>query len=166
MPFTIRRRDMILGATAAAGLVAAGQPRLARAATSHTVQMLNVHPEEKRLRQIFLPRIQVIEAGDTVVFEPADRGHNSASIEDMIPEGQEGWDGAINKEVSATLEQPGFYGYKCTPHVSIGMVGLIVVRGEGMMDNLEAAQGVRQRGKAKAVWEEIWEEVAAMDLSA
>ena len=83
----------------------------------------------------------------------------------MIPDGVDGWDGKINDEVEATLDQPGFYGYQCTPHASVGMVGLVIVEGEGMMDNLEAAQGVRQRGKARAVWEEIWEEVAAMEVA-
>ncbi|MEL6597300.1 MAG: pseudoazurin [Pseudomonadota bacterium] len=164
MPLTIRRRELLLGAGAAAGLATVGMPGIARAeAASHTVQMLNVHPENKRLRQVFFPRIQVISPGDTVVFEATDRGHNSAVIDGMIPEGTEGWDGKIGDEVSVTLDQPGLYGYKCTPHASVGMVGLVIVRGEGALDNLEAAQDVRQRGKAKSAWEEIWEEVAAME---
>ena len=37
------------------------------------------------------------------------------------------------------------------------MVGLIVVEGEGMMDNLEAAQKVRHRGQAKKRFEALWE---------
>ncbi|MEL7213145.1 MAG: pseudoazurin [Pseudomonadota bacterium] len=162
-----RRQTLILGAGAAAGLAGfAAAPRALAEEVTHTVEMLNVHPENKRLRQVFFPRIQVVAPGESVLFAATDRGHNSASIEEMVPEGAEGWDGKINDEITVTFEQPGFYGYKCTPHASVGMVGLIVVTGEGMMDNLEAAQGVRQRGRAKGAWEEIWEEVAAMDFDA
>ena len=73
-------------------------------------------------------------------------------------------EGAINDDIEITVSVPGFYGYKCTPHATVGMVGLIVVQGDGMMDNREAAQGVRQRGRARQVWDEIWEEVDGMDL--
>lgn len=161
-----RRQTLMLSVGAALGLASVTNARKAFAQTTHTVEMLNVHPENNRLRQVFFPRIQVAAPGDTVVFAATDRGHNSATIDDMIPEGAEGWDGRINDEISVTLEQPGFYGYKCTPHASVGMVGLVIVTGEGMMDNLETAQGVRQRGRAKGAWEEIWEEVAALDLPA
>lgn len=161
-----RRNTLMLGAGAAIGLTGIGTAQTAFAQTQHTVEMLNVHPENPRLRQVFFPRIQVVQPGDAIVFAATDRGHNSATIDEMIPEGTEGWDGKINDEVTVTLDQPGFYGYKCTPHASVGMVGLVIVTGEGMMDNLETAQGVRQRGRAKGAWEEIWEEVAALDLSA
>jgi hypothetical protein len=45
------------------------------------------------------------------------------------------------------------------------MVGLIVVQGDGMMDNLAAAQDVRQRGRASAAFDEIWAEAAEMGLT-
>ena len=99
-----------------------------------------------------MPRIVAAEPGDTIVFLPTEKGHNSASAKDMTPEGAEAWKGKINEEVSVTLTVPGFYGYECTPHASLGMVGLVVVKGDGMMDNLETAKSARQRGKAKKVW--------------
>ena len=148
MTLKLSRRAVIAAGTMA--LVA--RPSFAQ--TMHEIQMLNAHPDNPRLRQVFFPRIHVVQPGDTVKFQAVDRGHNSAVV-----------DGMINDEVEATLDQPGFYGYQCTPHASVGMVGLVIVEGEGMMDNLEAAQGVRQRGKARAVWEEIWEEVAAMEFA-
>ncbi|MEL6642270.1 MAG: pseudoazurin, partial [Pseudomonadota bacterium] len=127
--------------------------------------MLNADPDNPRQRFVFSPRVIVVEAGDTVNFLPTDPGHNSESVPEMIPAGAEGWEGRINKEVSATLDQPGFYGYICKPHASVGMVGLVVVQGEGMLDNLEAAKGHRQRGAAKKIWDEIWAEVDELGLS-
>ncbi|MEM9181475.1 MAG: pseudoazurin [Pseudomonadota bacterium] len=155
----INRRTFI----AATSALALARPSFAQ--TTHEVQMLNKHPENRRLSMVYLPRVLVVQPGDTVSFVGVDRGHNSASVDDMIPEGAEAWDGKINDDISVTLETPGFYGYQCTPHASVGMVGLVIVEGEGMMDNLETAQGVRQRGKAKQSWEEIWEEVAGMEFA-
>jgi len=158
-----RRSTLALAGAAALAPLAA--PRLARAATAHEVQMLNVHPEDRRQRMVFLPRLLAVQPGDTVTFLPTERGHNSASLDGMIPDGAEAWDGRINEEVSLTLDVPGFYGYQCTPHYSTGMVGLIVVQGDGMMDNFAAAQEVRQRGRAGDVFDEIWAEVAETGLA-
>ncbi len=165
MDHLISRRALFLTAAASASL-ALVLPRAVLAAATHDVQMLNAHPENKRLRQVFLPRILVAEPGDTVRFLAADKGHNSASTDGMLPNGATDWGGKINEEISVTLETPGFYGYQCTPHYATGMVGLIIVRGAGMMDNLEAARATSHRGKARAVWGDIWAEVDGMDLSA
>lgn len=168
----LTRRTLVVGGAVAGAALAA--PRLVRAQTddaaaepmAHDVQMLNVDPDNPRLRQVFSPRLLVIQPGDTVNFIATDRGHNSEAKPDMIPEGVEAWEGAINEAISVTLETPGFYGYKCTPHEAIGMVGLIIVQGEGMMTNMEAARAVRHRGRARQVWEEIWAEVDSLELGA
>ncbi|MEM6546300.1 MAG: pseudoazurin [Pseudomonadota bacterium] len=159
--FVISRRNFVIGTAA----VAAAAPRLAWAA-NHDVKMLNKHPEDPKKRMVFDPLIVSVQVGDTVTFLPTDRGHNSASIDGMLPEGAETWDGKINKEISVTLSKPGFYGYRCTPHQSVGMVGLIIVEGDGKLDNLEAAQSVRQRGRAKKVWEQIWAEAESQGMLA
>ena len=164
MSLRINRRNALKAGAAAAAMVAV--PGVLRAETAHEVQMLNKHPEDPKLRQVFFPRVTVVEAGDTVNFVATDKTHNSSSVKGMIPEGAEDWKGQVNKDISVTFDTPGFYGYQCTPHAATGMVGLVIVKGEGMMDNLEDAQGVRQRGKAKGVWEDIWAEVDGMDLTA
>ncbi|MEM1429747.1 MAG: pseudoazurin [Pseudomonadota bacterium] len=166
MTHEVARRTILRAGVVGLSFAMLSPFRAALAAESHDIEMLNQHPENSRLRQVFFPRIHVVMPGDTVNFLATDRGHNSATIDGMVPDGAEGWNGKINEEISATLDAPGFYGYQCTPHASVGMVGLIIVQGDGMMDNLEAAQGVRQRGRAKAAWDEIWEEVAGMDLGA
>lgn len=150
---TLNRR-LFLAATTA--IVVTGP---AFAAATHKVEMLNRHPDDKKLRNVFSPRILKVQPGDTVVFTPTDKGHNSVSIDGMLPGGAEAWKGKTNKEISVTYDIPGVYGYKCLPHYGVGMVGLIIVEGEGMQDNAEVARGVKQRGKAKKVFAEIWDEV-------
>ncbi len=159
----ITRRTALMSAAASATL-ALSLPSRVLAATTHDVEMLNVHPEDRKLRQVFYPRIVTIEPGDTVRFLSTDKGHNSQTTDDMLPAGAEAWKGRINQEVDVTFDTPGFYGYHCLPHYALGMVGLVVVKGDGMMDNLESAKAVKHRGKANAVWEDIWAEVDGMDL--
>ncbi|MEM8698684.1 MAG: pseudoazurin [Pseudomonadota bacterium] len=129
------------------------------------IEMLNKAPEGKG-RMVFNPRILTMQPGDTVTFLATDKGHNAESIKDGIPDGAEAWKGKINEEVSITLSTPGFYCYKCKPHEASGMVGLIIVEGEGKLANLEAAKSIRSRGRAKKIWEEIWAEADAEGLTA
>jgi pseudoazurin len=83
----------------------------------------------------------------------------------MLPKGADKWKGKINKEIEITFDTPGFYGYQCKPHANMGMIGLIVVNGDGKLDNLEDAKGVKQRGKAKKAWKKLWEEADAAGLT-
>ena len=127
--------------------------------------MLNKGLDNPKNKMLFSPKILQINAGDTVRFIAADKGHNSESTNGMIPKGAEKWKGKLNKDVEITLGVPGFYGYQCKPHANMGMIGLIVVEGDGKMNNLEAAQGVKHRGKAKKSWKSLWEEAAASGLT-
>lgn len=136
------------------------------AAETVEVKMLTKDPDDRKNRNLFSPRIVKVKPGDTVKFVSAEKGHNSASSKGMVPEGTEGWKGKISKDIEVTFDKPGVYGYECTPHASLGMVGLVIVEGEGMTDNLEAAKKVRQRGKSKKVWQEIWAEVEEKGLVA
>ncbi|MEL7041172.1 MAG: pseudoazurin [Pseudomonadota bacterium] len=120
------------------------------------VGMYTVNPDNRRETMVFTPNLLQLNVGDTVKWVPTELSHQSASIPGMIPEGAEPWYSQINKEVSYTFTQPGIYGYQCVPHYSGGMVGLIVVEGEGKLDNLEAAKAVRQPGLAARRFDEIW----------
>ncbi|MEM9584403.1 MAG: pseudoazurin [Pseudomonadota bacterium] len=132
--------------------------------TDTTVEMRNFHPTDEKARMVFYPRIVVVQPGETVLFKATDRGHNSASIEGMIPDGAAAWDGAISEDIAVSFTVPGFYGHVCTPHESVGMVGLVVVEGPGKLDNLESARAVRHRGRAKRIWGEIWAQAEADGL--
>ena len=159
MKFEINRRQLML---AGAALMLA---RPAFAQSTVDIQMLNKHPEDKKRRMVFHPLIQVVQAGDTVRFVSEDKGHNSESIEGMLPEGVDTWKSKISKDFEITLNVPGFYGYKCTPHASMGMAGLIIVQGDGMMANYDAAKGVKHKGRMQKAWDAIWEQVEAEGLA-
>ncbi|MEM7290767.1 MAG: pseudoazurin, partial [Pseudomonadota bacterium] len=122
-------------------------------------KMLNKHPENRKFRNVFHPRIIKVKRGDTVNFISVKKGHNTESIKKMIPEGAQNWKSKISKDFEVKFDKPGIYGYRCASHVTLGMVGLIIVEAEGMTENLEAARKLKHRGKAKKVWEEIWQEV-------
>lgn len=125
------------------------------------IQMYTRDPDDSSGLQVFKPRLITAQVGDTITFVPTDPTHQSASIDEMLPAGVTGWEGAVNQEVSYVVPAPGIYGYKCTPHYAAGMIGLIIVEGEGKTANLEAAQGVRHPGLAGREFGEIFEEAAA-----
>jgi len=135
---------------------AAPVPEVEANGTVHEVEMLTRDPDGSGL-QVFKPRLITAEVGDTVKFVPTDPTHQSSSIDEMLPAGVEGWEGEINKEVSYVLPTPGIYGYKCVPHYAAGMVGMIVVKGEGMTDNLESAKAVSHPGLGAREFNEIFE---------
>lgn len=164
MSLLMTRRTALISAAATTAVFAL--PSRSRAAAAHEVMMLTKSPDDPALRNIFLPRLLVVEPGDTVNFVPTEKTHNSASIRSMIPEGAETWKGKVNQEIEVTLTVPGFYGYECTPHHAMGMVGLVVVKGDGMMENVEAAKAAKLRGKGADVFAEIWAEVDGLGLQA
>ena len=149
MKFTRREGLKLLGATA---LVTAPIKAFAESHGGNVVKMLNKATEGKE-RQVFEPAVIQINVGDAVLFEATDRGHNSASNADMLPEGAAEWKGKIGKDIEVTFDTPGVYGYHCTPHQSAGMVGLVLV-GDVTQAALDAAGEVRQRGKSKKRYEE------------
>ena len=85
------------------------------------------------------PLVLHAKPGDTVKFIGM-AGHNSESIDGMIPEGAAKWSSKMGEEgFTITVDKPGAYIYKCTPHMTTGMVGAIVV-GDGMPANMAALE--------------------------
>ncbi len=105
---------------------------------------------------VFEPAYVAVELGDTVTFLPINKGHNVESIKGMLPEGVDKFKSKLGKEFSITFDQEGLYGVKCTPHYSLGMVGLIQV---GAAVNLNKAAAVKQKGKAKKRFVPLFEQV-------
>ena len=91
-------------------------------AADHYVRMLN---NGDGGMMIFEPAVLQVEVGDTVNFVARDMAHNSASV--FTPPGATPWNGAMNEEISITLDTPGVYIYECTPHAMMAMVGVIQV---------------------------------------
>ena len=89
---------------------------------------------------VFEPAVLEIEVGDTVTFQSTDAAHNSASIPGMIPDGASAWNGQLSRDTSVTFDIPGIYGYQCTPHAMMAMVGVIKVGGDSSnKDSVQAA---------------------------
>jgi pseudoazurin len=111
-------------------------------AESHEVQMLNTGADGV---MVFEPAVLSINPGDSVTFKATNPGHNSESMEGMMPEGAEGWQGGMGQDVTVTFDQDGVYVYQCTPHLMMAMVGVIKV---GSGSNLEAIKAVAIDKKA------------------
>lgn len=105
---------------------------------------------------VFEPAMVKIAPGDTVHFIATDKGHDALSIDGMMPEGAQPFEGKAGQDVTVTFTVPGVYGYKCKPHYAMGMVGVVVV---GDPVNLEAAKAVKQPGLAKKVFAKLLDEV-------
>ena len=99
------------------------------------VKMLN---QGKDGVMVFEPSLLKINAGDTVTFKATDAAHNSASIPGMIPNGASSWNGELSRDISVTFDVPGIYGYQCTPHAMMAMVGVIQV--DNNIENLDAVK--------------------------
>ena len=93
-------------------------------AEEHEIKILNFSESGP---MVFEPGFLRIEPGDTVIFKPVDLAHNTETISTMIPDGGQEWLGNINEEVRVTLTTEGVYVYQCTPHLILGMVGVIQV---------------------------------------
>ena len=73
------------------------------------------------------PLVMFAQPGDTIKFTNM-IGHDTETIEGMVPDGATPWQSKLGQEgFSATVDKEGAYVYKCNPHISTGMVGVIVV---------------------------------------
>ena len=103
-------------------------------AADHTVEMLSSSNGEM---MVFKPAVLKIAPGDSVTWKATNPGHNTASIAEMTPDASLEWNGKINEELKITFTKEGVYGYKCTPHYILGMIGIIAV-GDNLA-NLDAS---------------------------
>jgi len=108
-------------------------------AAEFEVKMLNKGADNQVM--VFEPGFLRVQPGDTVKFVSVDKGHNAETLPGMIPDGAETFKGALSQDISVTFKAAGLHGYRCTPHVGMGMVGLIAV-GDGNQ-NLDAARQVK-----------------------
>jgi pseudoazurin len=107
---------------ALAGIALAAVPASAK---EHQVKMLNKGSDGSLM--VFEPAFLKIAPGDTVKFLATQKGHNAETIAGMTPAGGTTFKGKINEEISVKFAKEGVYGYKCLPHLGMGMVGVIQV---------------------------------------
>ena len=118
------------------------------------IEMLNRRDDGAKM--IYSIDVARIDAGDTITWVPTTKGHNVHFLA-----GPDGWDlpkkSKNGKEVVLTFDIPGVYLYQCTPHASMGMIGLVVV-GEDT-SNIDAIAKTKVRGKSKKFLKKLLEEL-------
>lgn len=73
------------------------------------------------------PMVLFVQPGDQIVFKQM-AGHETETIEGMIPDGAAGWKSKLGQEgFAVTVEVPGLYVHKCNQHATLGMIGAVVV---------------------------------------
>ena len=107
---------------ALAGLVLAAAPA---AAKEYQVKMLNKGSDGSLM--VFEPAYLKVAPGDSVRFLATQKGHNAESLPGMAPAGAAAFKGKIDEEITVKFTKEGVYGYKCLPHLGMGMVGVIQV---------------------------------------
>ena len=93
-----------------------------------------------------------IDAGDTVEWLPKNGGHNVEFITGphitALPKNSK-----MDEFHSVVFKATGVYLYGCTPHLNMGMLGLVVVGDD--LHNLEKLHDVKLSRIAKSVLEDL-----------
>ena len=112
------------------------------------IEMLNKRGKDKML---YGQDIAKVDVGQTITWTPDSKGHNVQFV--SVPEGVEKVKSKLSKEFSYTFEQEGVYLYVCTPHASMGMIGVVVVGDSDV--NLDKVLDYKFRGKSKKKFKKI-----------
>ncbi len=110
-----------------------------------TIEMLNKRDDGAKM--VYSEDIARIDVGDTITWVPTSKGHNVQFIK-----GPDGWKAPKKskngKEVAITFDTPGVYVYVCTPHATMGMIGLVTVAADGEVPMNDVSKA-KVRGKSK-----------------
>tara|TARA_B100001094_G_scaffold91298_1_gene87293 strand:- start:368 stop:790 length:423 start_codon:yes stop_codon:yes gene_type:complete len=116
------------------------------------IEMLNKLEKEKMVYSIKVAKINV---DDTIIWKSVDKGHN-VEFKGM-PKGVKKFKSKVNKDAEYNFKVPGIYLYICTPHIAMGMIGLVVVGDD--LSNLDDIKKVKMRGKSKKIFKELLKEL-------
>ncbi len=105
------------------------------AADNFDIKMVNADASGQVM--VFDPPFIKANVGDTVTFLPTDMLHNSQSVPGMIPSSANSWNGAMNEKITVELNTEGVYVYQCTPHIALGMIGVIQVGKASNIDDIK-----------------------------
>ena len=116
------------------------------------IDMVNKLGKEKMVYSI---KVAKIDIGDTIIWKSVDKGHNVEFVE--MPKGVKKFKSKISKDAEYKFEIPGIYLNVCTPHKSMGMIGLVVV-GDNL-SNLDKIKKAKMGGKSKKIFKELLKEL-------
>lgn len=126
---------------------------LPSAALAETIEVKMVNRGEYG-SMVYEPDYVELKPGDSLHFIAANKSHNAASIDGMVPGGYAGFKGKIDEEITVSFDQPGFYGIKCSPHYGMGMVMVVKVGAATMTDSF---RNFDAPPRAKKRFQEIFE---------
>ena len=116
------------------------------------IDMLNKLEKEKMVYSIKIARVDI---GDTIIWKSVDKGHNVEFVE--MPDGVKKFKSKLSKDAEYKFDIPGIYLYVCTPHKSMGMIGLVVVGDD--LSNLDNIKKAKMVGKSKKIFKELLKEL-------
>lgn len=121
------------------------------------VEMLN-RDKATNATNVFKPLLVKIAKGDTVKWVATNPGHNVAFVSGAIPAGVAIFTSGYTKEIKYKFDKPGLYLYKCSPHLGMGMVGLVLVGND--KSNLAAVKAAYVPPLGKKRLEPVFAELA------
>ena len=111
-----------------------------------SVDMLNKRADGQKM--VYSQDIIEVNVGDTITWKAKSKGHNVHFI--AVPDGiKKLKKSKMNKDYSYTFQTAGIYLYQCTPHKSMGMIGLVVVGGDTTNKKVIAKTKVFGKSKKK-----------------
>ena len=119
---------------------------ISKAAAAETVQI------EFTKFDTFSIEVVHIDVGDTVEWLPKNAGHNVEFITgpqmSALPKNSK-----MDDFHSVVFKVPGVYLYGCTPHLNMGMIGLIIVGND--LHNLKKIRNIKLSRISKSVLEDL-----------
>lgn len=121
--------------------------------TEYTLEMWNADPNDRSRKMVFSEDVITVAPGASVTWLATDKGHNVEFIDG--PDGVElDPKSKLNSDVTLTFDEPGVYVYVCTPHATMGMIGIVVV-GEATPEAIAAVEDAKLRGASKKKFEAL-----------
>ena len=113
----------------------------------HSIDMLNKRDDGAKM--VYSEDIVNVDVAHTITWLPTSKGHNVEFI--AGPDSAElPKKSKLNKKFTHRFDVPGVYLYQCTPHKSMGMIGLVVIDGNtNNKDAIVASKKVKGKSKKK-----------------
>ena len=117
-------------------------------ASEITVHILNRDPKTN-ISFLYNPGVVRAATGDTVNWVSTNTMHNVSFVSGGVPVGVPAFTSGFQKQISYKFSKPGIYFYKCGPHFSLGMVGVVVVGNDrsnvAALSKLDLPMAAKQR---------------------
>ena len=123
-------------------------------AADTTIEMLNKLDNEY---MVFSKNIVYIDPGDTVFWKATDKGHNVEFVKRAVPTGVEAFKSKLSLDTEYKFSIPGIYAYWCTPHMTMGMIGFVIVGNN--FSNFDEVAKAKFLGKSKKIAKTILEQI-------